>query len=57
MLKAIKTEYSTLMSVLTESKPVEEVKEESLSARHYQNPSGKGQSRGLHLESSKIGFG
>lgn len=28
MLQAIKTEYSTLMSVLTESKPVEEVKEE-----------------------------
>jgi len=27
MLQAIKTEYSTLMSVLTESKPVEEVKE------------------------------
>jgi hypothetical protein len=27
MLQALKTEYSTLMSVLTESKPVEEVKE------------------------------
>lgn len=29
MLKALRTEYSTLMSVLTESKPVEAVKEET----------------------------
>jgi hypothetical protein len=29
MLQSLKTEYSTLMSVLTESKPVEEVKEET----------------------------
>ena len=29
MLQALKTEYSTLMSVLTESKPVEVVKEET----------------------------
>ena len=50
MLLALKTEYSTLMSVLTDSKPVELVKEEATVSEKIKELQETVNPEGLHLE-------
>jgi hypothetical protein len=50
MLQALKAEYSTLMNVLSESKPVEAVKEKATVSEKIKELQGKINPEGLHFE-------